>query len=130
MAKIEVPSPPNAPCKSCIQRKNRANPYKRAAEIARWTGLVLSALLIIGLVVSYVIMVVWGILNGQYEVNQVEVTEVQNVGVNPWIYNMTFIGGFLGGLAVIIAAVAWWTAFSKAWDKHSRNWENRKKIED
>lgn len=130
MAKIEVPSPPDTPCKACIRRKNRANPYKRTADLARWAGIILSGLLIIGVVAAYVIMVIWGIQNGQYATNEVEVTEIQNVSVNPWIHGVTFLGGLFGGAAVIFAAAVWWTMFSKAWDEHSRKWENRKRIED
>ena len=130
MAKIEVPSPPDAPCKSCIRRKNRVNPYKRTEDLARWTGLVLGGLLIIGVVAAYVIMVIWGIQNGQYATNEVEVTEIQNVSVNSWIHGVTILGGTFGGGAVLIAAAVWWGALQEAWEEHSRNWEKRKRIED
>ena len=125
MKEIEVPT---QHCKSCARRKARSNPYERVQNIAGWVGMLAIPVLLLGVIAAYVLMIMWGIDTGQY--GRTEITQTVDVPNNDWIGLVTFLGGLVGGAGILFAFVFWAEAIKNRWERQSRKWENRKRVED
>ena len=128
MAKIEVPSPPDTPCQSCVRRKARRNPYERVQNIAGWAGMLAIPVVLLGIIAAYVLMIMWGIETGQY--GSTEVTQTVNVPNNDWIDFVTLVGGLFGGVGILFAFLFWAEAIRDKWRAQAAKWEDNRRMED
>lgn len=127
MKEIEVPT---QHCKTCAKRKARSNPYERVQNIAGWVGMLAIPVLLLGAIAAYVLMIMWGIDTGQYGSTEVTQTQTVEVPNNNWIGLVTVLGGLVGGAGIIFAFIAWGVSIKNRWDRQSRKWENKKRMED
>lgn len=118
----DIPVP--QPCAVCAARRKKRNPYDRVISVLRWTWLALVPVVLLGLIVGYVVMVVWGVQNGQYET--VEVTKVVEKEVNENLVIGTLFGTFVM-IGAVVGLLFWASKVKEAFDDRRLAWEREQR---
>lgn len=118
----DIPVP--QPCAVCAARRKKRNPYDRVTSVLRWTWLALAPVALVGLIVGFAVMVVWGAQNGQYET--VEVTKVVEEEVNGSLVAGTILGTFVV-IGAVVGLLFWASKVKEAFDDRRLAWEREQR---